>query len=66
MLHSNATDSMFSEVGTAEQLFKPRSLNGAVCRILKRVVKRRPVNNTNTHSNVGVVEKGKPSCYIDV
>ena len=38
MLHSNAIDSMFSEVGTTEKLFKPRSLNGAFCRNLKQLI----------------------------
>ena len=35
MLHSNAIDSMFSEVGTPE---KPISLNGAVCLNLNDVL----------------------------
>ena len=32
MLPYNVTDAMFSEVGAANKLVKPRSLNGAVCR----------------------------------
>jgi len=36
MSHSNAIDSMFSEVGTAEKLFKARSLYDAFCLNLKR------------------------------
>jgi len=36
MLHSNAIDSMFSEVGTSEKPFKTRSLYDAFCRKSKR------------------------------
>jgi len=35
-MHTNAIDSMFSEFGTAEKLFKTWLLNGAFCRNLKR------------------------------
>ena len=36
MSHSNAIDSMFSEVGTAEKPFKARSLYDAFCLSSKR------------------------------
>jgi len=36
MLHSTDIDSMFSEFGTAQKLFKTRSFNGAFCHNLKR------------------------------
>ena len=36
MLQSNAFDLMFSEIGNAVKLLKPRSLNCAFCRNLKR------------------------------
>ena len=35
-MHTNAIDSMHSEVGTAEIPFKTRLLNGAFCRNMKR------------------------------
>jgi len=35
-MHTNAIASMFSEFGTAEHIFKTRSLNGAICRNMKR------------------------------
>ena len=36
MSHYNGTDSMFSEIGTAEKLFKARSLYDAFCLSSKR------------------------------
>jgi len=35
-MHTNAIDSMFSEVGTAEKVLKTRSLSVANRRIIKR------------------------------
>ena len=44
MLYSNTFDLMFSEVGTAEKLFKTRWLNGAFCPNLKQCKMPCPVD----------------------